>query len=376
VTVLTGTPNYPDGKFAAGYGVFRKWRENYNGARVIRIPLVPRGGGSGVQLALNYSSFAVCASLLGPFLCPNKIDLIFVCQLSPVTVAIPAIVLKRLKKVPLLMWILDLWPESLAATGAIRSSGVLSGVEKLVRWIYRNADKIVVGSRGFINSVNAKGAGEEKVGYFPNWYEPGFGTNLVTSEFAPTRLPEGFLVMFAGNIGVAQDFESILAAAQRLQGIEDIHWIILGEGRRFGWLQEQVRERGLSDRIHLLGWHPQQEMAWFFAQADVMLVTIKRDPMFALTIPGKIQSYMACGRPIVAALDGEGGRLVVESGAGIASSSEDPEGLANAVLTMHRMSTEEREAMGMRGKQYCENNFDRTVLMDRFEGWMRGLVSA
>ena len=374
VTVLTGVPNYPDGKFFAGYGWLKKTREKYLGACVIRVPLLPRGSASGIRLALNYLSFALSASVLGPFLCRGKYDLIFVCQLSPATVGLPALVLKKLKKVPILYWILDLWPESLSATGAVRSAKVLAVVDSMMGLIYRGCDKIVVSSQGFLPSIAAKGVAGERTGFFPNWYEPEYRANPGQDEGAsPVGMPSGFRVMFAGNIGVAQDFESILSAAELLLPFPEIHWIILGDGRNFDWVKKQVALRGLTERVILLGRHAPEAMSGYFSLADAMLVTLKEDPVFALTVPGKIQSYMACGRPIVAALDGEGGRLIRDSGAGLSSPAEDAEALAQSVLAMYRMPKEEREAMGLRGKAYCEENFEREMLIDRAEKWMREL---
>ena len=374
VTVLTGQPNYPAGKFFPGYGWFKKSSKEYKGVRILRVPLLPRGNGSGLRLALNYFSFAFSACLLAPFLCRGKFDLIFVCQLSPVTVGLPALLLKKIKKVPILFWILDLWPESLAATGAIRSATVLAQVDKLVGFIYRGCDKIVVASTGFLPSIAAKKIAVERTGFFPNWYEPEYREQLEDDLTNHLSLPAGFRVMFAGNIGVAQDFATILAAAEQLKFYPDIHWVILGDGRQFEWVKEQVQSRGLVETVHLLGRHPPTAMFGYFSQADTMLVTLKRDPAFALTVPGKIQSYLACGRPIIAALDGEGARLIAESGAGLSSPAEDANALAESVLTMYRMPKEEREAMGRRGKEYREKNFEREMLIDRLEGWMRELT--
>ena len=375
VTVLTGTPNYPDGNFFHGYGIFKKTISNYHGVEVKRVPLVPRGKGSGVQLALNYVTFALFASIMGPFLCRGEYDLIFVCQLSPVTVGIPALMLKKIKKIPIIFWVLDLWPESVTAAGAINSPKVHWALAKLVLYIYNRCDKIIVASNGFIASILNKGVALGKTGYLPNWYEPEYNKKAqISADPASLGLPNGFVIMFAGAIGVAQDFESILSVAEKLKSFHDIHWVILGDGRKFEWVMEQIEIRCLSDNFHLLGRRESHAMATYFSCADVMLVTLKKDPVFALTVPGKIQSYLACGRPIIAALDGEGGRVVVESGAGLSSRSEDVDGLTESVLTMYRMSKIDREKMGMRGKEYCETNYEREKLIDRLEKWMRELA--
>jgi glycosyltransferase involved in cell wall biosynthesis len=243
-------------------------------------------------------------------------------------------------------------------------------VDALVCFIYRGCDKIVVSSRGFMPSVAGKLDNPACLDYFPNWQEPEYNDAATITEC----LPEGFLVVFAGNIGAAQDFETILSVAGKLKGYRDIQWVILGDGSRLNWVKEQVELRKLSASFHLKGRYPSEAMPAFFAQADLMLVTLKHDPAFALTVPGKIQSYMACGRPIAAALDGEGGRLITESGSGLSVPAEDVDALADAVLTMYRMPKAQREEMGKRGKSFCEENFDREKLMDRLEGWMRELV--
>jgi glycosyltransferase involved in cell wall biosynthesis len=179
--------------------------------------------------------------------------------------------------------------------------------------------------------------------------------------------------MFAGNIGKAQDFETILQAAERLKGYRDIHWVVLGDGRMFEWVQEQVSRRRLTDTVHLLGRHPVEKMPQYFALADVMLVTLRQDPIFALTIPAKVQSYLACAKPLIAALDGEGAKVVQEAQAGFTPPAEDAQALADAVLTMYRMPEAERRQMGVRGRKYFEAHFDRNMLLDRLDGWLRSL---
>jgi colanic acid biosynthesis glycosyl transferase WcaI len=375
VTVLTGIPNYPSGNFFSGYGLFKKTREEYRGVSILRVPLAPRGEGSGVRLALNYLSFAFFASILSPLLCREKFDVIFVFEPSPITVGLPALVLKRLKSIPILFWVQDLWPESLSATGAVSSTIILSGVRKLVRFIYRHCDRILIQSPAFSPLIESQGVASERITFFPNsveeTYKPATGlTNLNENNL----LPSGFRIMFAGNIGAAQDFSTILSAAEKLKDHSDIKWVILGDGRRFEWVKGEVLSRGLADTVHLLGRHPPEAMTGFFAGADVMLVTLKRDPIFALTIPSKIQSYMACEKPIIAALDGEGERLIMESGAGLASPAEDADALAASILKSYSMPKEEREAMGKRGKVYCDANFEREMLIDRLEGWMKECV--
>ncbi len=375
VTVLTGLPNYPAGTFSSGYGLSGPYREYYEGVEVIRCPLFPRGSATGVRLALNYLSFAVMATLRGMLNCRKKYDLIFVHEPSPMTVGFPALALKALTRAPILFWVLDLWPESVSATQAIRSARVLRWIDGMVRFIYRHCDRILVQSQAFVPHVERQQVPSEKILYFPSWaealYETAVGRLSVPEG---VHLPEGFRVMFAGNVGAAQDFDTILTAAERLQSRRDIHWIIVGDGRVLSWAQAEVERRQLAGTVHFLGRHPLETMPAFFAQADAMLVTLRREPIFALTIPGKVQSYLASGRPIIAALDGEGARIVREASAGLVCSAEQPEALADAVLRMAETPREARELMGRRGAEYYVAHFDRTMLFDQLEKWMQELV--
>lgn len=374
VTVLTGIPNYPTGKFFLGYGLFKNARQNYHGVTVIHVPLLPRGKGGPLSLALNYFSFALCGSLLAPFLCQGSYDVIFVFQTSPITVGIPAIILKRLKNIPIIFWVLDLWPESLSATGTIHSEKILNIVSRLVRLIYRECALILVASKAFTDSIEAKGVDRGKIRFFPNWAETYYKPLYTNSRVSQLEgLPKGFRIMFAGSIGAAQDFGTILTAAEKLAPHKDIHWLILGHGRMYDWVFDQIKKRNLSNNVHLMGYYSPERMPEFFSLADVMLVTLKRDPLFALTIPGKIQSYMAFGKPIIAAVDGEAARLIKESGAGLSCPAGDANALCDAVLTMYKMPNDQREHMGEQGRIYCKLNFERTMLFDKLEVWMREL---
>lgn len=372
VTVLTGLPNYPEGRVFPGYGLFGKRREDYRGATVVRVPMLPRGKGGGLRLLLNYLSFAFFASMLAPFRCRGKYDVIFVYEPSPITVGLPALVLKKFKKAPIAFWVQDLWPESLSATGAVRARWALKLVERLVKFIYGGCDRVLVQSEAFIPSIEKLGVSRDRIAYFPNsaedLYEP-----VTLPEDAPERigLPDGFRIMFAGNIGAAQDFGTILGAAERLKHYPEIHWLILGDGRMLPWVREQIEERGLGASVHLLGRYGVEAMPRYFSLADAMLVTLKKEPIFALTIPSKVQSYLACGRPVLAALDGEGARVVQEASAGVVAPAEDAEGLADAVLRMYQMEAGTREQFGLNGLRYFGANFERTMLLDRLEGWLR-----
>ncbi len=371
MTVYTGIPNYPTGQFFPGYGIFKNLTQNYHGIKILRVPLVPRGRGGGLHLAINYLSFALIAGLFAAFRCRANYDLIFVFEPSPITVGLPAVVLKKIKRVPIMFWVQDLWPESVSAAGAVRSKKMLNILEKLVRFIYNKCDRILIASSAFFPPIKSLLGDPHRILYFPQTCEELYRPVTLRPE-APERagMPTGFKVMFAGNIGAAQDFETILSAAENLRPRHDIKWVIVGDGRMRPWVEDQVRQRSLEKAIFLLGRYPVEAMPRFFSLADILLVTLKREPIFALTIPAKVQSYLACGKPIVGALDGEGARIIAEAGAGLSCPAENPAALAEAVLAIYRMSAAERQEMGIRGRVYYEKHFDRSMLLDRLDNWM------
>ena len=345
VSVVTGLPNYPEGKVYSGYGYFKRRREVINGVSVCRIPLIPRGRGRSINLVLNYLSSAFYFCTLAPFLCRAKYDVIFVFETSPVTIGLPAIVMKWLKRIPIVFWVLDLWPDSLSATGAVTNSFILSMVRNVVRFIYKRCDRILISSRGFEKSVEAVGGYDHKVDYFPNWVEPQMATTNCDAFGELPALPAGFRIVFTGNIGVAQDFDTILNAATMLSDRKDIQWVIVGDGRQVDHVREEISKRGLQDCFHLVGRFPLETMPYFCDAADALLLPLRDEPIFALTAPGKLCSYLASGKPVIAAINGEGANLVEEAQAGVACHAEDPAGLRDAVLKLYETPESERKAM-------------------------------
>ena len=368
VSVLTGMPNYPSGTIFEGYGWSTIGRSDYEGIPLFRVPLFGRREGRSWQLALNYISFAIAASILGPFMCQDKYDIIFVYEPSPFTVGIPAVLLRWLKKIPMIFWVQDLWPESVNAAGGVSSTSLIAMIGKLVRWIYKRCDKVLAQSRGFFEPAKAAGAPRNRIEYFPNWAESIYMPIILNAK-APERMkfPEGFNVLFAGNLGTAQSLETLVSAAEKLKNEADIQWLILGDGRQEGWLRDKISELGLEKTLHLLGRFPVEKMPRYFSLADVLLVTLRRDLIFARTIPSKVQSYLACGKPIIGAIDGEGAKVINESGAGFAVPAEDSDALAAKVLELYRLPSERLEEMGEQGMIYYKTNFDRDKLVNRLE---------
>jgi glycosyltransferase involved in cell wall biosynthesis len=322
---------------------------------------------------MNYASFAVSASIFGPFVLRRfDVDVILVYEPSPITVGIPAAVIKWVKKAPILFWVQDLWPESLLATGAIRNRWALDAIRRLVRFIYSQSDIVIGQSRGFVEKIREVAPKDKDVRFFPNPADHHFRP-LNPPEDAPERqlLPDGFRIVCAGNMGAAQDLGNVIDAAERLQHRPEIQWILIGDGRLRPWLAEQVQARGLASVVHIIGPYPPQQMPTFFALADLLLATLRRDDAFSLTVPSRIQAYLASGRPILAAIDGEGARIIEEAQAGLTCPPGDPARLADAVLRLYEAAPADREAMGLAGRRYFEREFDRDMLVARLDRWLR-----
>ena len=370
VTVFTGLPNYPRGCFFDGYGLFGPYREKYLEADVFRVPLVSRGKKQGLRLALNYLSFVFFGCLLAPFV-RGKFDVIFVYEVSPVTVALPAIVLKYIKRAPIIFWVTDLWPETLIATNTVKSKLIINWVAKLVRFIYRHCDHILVSCKGFIEKIKSQGVSEEKLLYWPQWAEKFFREAVDSVQSLPKdEVPKGFLVMFGGNIGTSQAFDTLIDAAERLKDYSDIHWVILGDGVHRDWVDNEVRSRELADCFHLLGSKPIEAVPGYYALADCLLVSLKKDPLFAITVPSKIQPYLASGKPVIASIDGEGAAVVEESNSGFCAPASDSKRLAEVVLKMYNLTPEQRRQLGQNAIKYFDENFEREMLLNRLEDMM------
>lgn len=367
VTVLTGIPNYPSGRVFDAFQKNPKTFEEYCGAQVLRVPMLARGHGA-VRLFLNYLSFVVGACLFGPWrLRGQRADVIFVFEPSPVTVGLPAILLGRIKRAPVVFWALDLWPETLAAIGVVRSPRVLGWVGHLVRFIYQRCTLVLGQSRGFLTSIAKYCSDTRKIRYFPSWAEDVFSQpDLAPAPEVPV-LAGVFNVLFAGNIGEAQDLPAVLDAAESLKHNTDIRWLIVGDGRKSDWLQMEVERRGLQSHVLLLGRFPVERMPSFYKLADALLVSLKKDPVFSMTIPGKVQSYLMAGVPLLGMLDGEGAKVITEANAGLVCAAGDADGLAAAVQKMAAMRAEQRHQLGVNGRSFAEKEFGRALLMDRLE---------
>jgi len=368
VTVLTGKPTYPRGPYPEGYKFCGVQGEAYKGAKIIRVPELTRGNGGALGIVKSMLSFMFFGRWYARW---HKVeaDAILCFQLSPVTMAIPALVYQKKLGVRYVHWVQDLWPESVTATTNIKSGPVVKWLNKLVTRIYKRADVILVQSMAFEKSICEKGDFKDKLIFAPNWAED----SIANGELHPADcdLPEGFKVMFAGNIGVAQDFENIIKAANLTRDIPEIKWVIVGDGRNREHSEQEVKALGLVNQVVFVGRHPVKTMPWFFKQADVMLVSLKDEFIFSLTIPSKIQAYMASGKPIVTMLNGEGSRVVEEAGCGLTANSCDYKSLADNVKNLYAMSKEERSALGLAGRAFYNKIFSKDIVIDRVNEALR-----
>lgn len=369
VTVLTGLPNYPEGSVYESYHADPDSFSRYEGARIIRVPLIPRGKRN-IGLMLNYMSFFTVASIAGPWkLRGEKFDSVFVYGVSPIMSAIPGLILGRLKKAPVSIWILDLWPESLRAVGAVRNLTLLNIVGRVVSSIYNRADYLLLQSHGFFENVKrycTREIAPERLVYFPSWAEDDFSSVISPVSTLLERDDSVFTVVFAGNVGEAQDFPAVIDAAEALISQAAVRWVIVGAGRMSDWLANEVRTRKL-DNILLLGRHPLEEMPGIFACADALLVSLKTNDVFEKTIPGKVQAYLASGKPILGMIDGEAAHVISESGAGLSCASGDAEGLAGITLQLVMVGADQRLKMGELGREYYLNNYSKPKLLARLE---------
>lgn len=366
VLILTGKPNYPNGKFSKGYTFFNKRIEFWNGIKIYRSLIIPRGQGKGIQLFVNYISFSIFASIKLLFI-KNKFDKIFVYEPSPITVGIPGIVAKYKFKAPLYFWAQDLWPESISAAGGIKNKSVIAVLDWLTRFIYKHSKKVLVQSKAFIPYILNQNIEKDKLVYYPNSTE-NYYQELNTDQELLKTLPKGIKLMFAGNIGEAQSFDTLLQAASILKKeLIDVKWIILGDGRMKDYVNQKIKELNLGDNFFLLGAFPSTEMPKYFSCADALIVSLKKDPIFALTIPSKIQSYLACGKPIITSLDGEGSKIIKEANAGFTSPSEDYDCLVANIKKFLTLSNEEQKILGQNGRAYFNIEFEREILVDRLE---------
>lgn len=364
VMVVTGEPNYPEGKIYEGYDNRQHADETINGVTVHRCPIVPRKASSFYRV-LNYYSYVFSAKrFVVSSKCTakdgSKFDVIFVNQLSPVMMAIPAIAYKEKYNVPLVLYCLDLWPESLIAGGVRRNSLIYKYYRKVSKNIYSKADSILVTSRMFTDYLNSEFAIDESIiSYFPQYAEELFEEISVHNEDIVSNF------VFAGNIGSVQSVDTILCAAAELTELP-VNFHIVGGGTDLEKLKRMAKDKNLHNVI-FYGRKPVSEMPEFYQRADAMLVTLKKDTMLSYTLPGKVQSYMASGKPIIGAIDGEAMDIIKRARCGFVDCAEDSNKLAKNIMKFINLTTQEKRLMGKNARSFYDRYFNKEVFMDKLE---------
>lgn len=380
VTVLTGKPNYPSGKLYHGYTIWGSRAEQFESCNVFRVPVVPRGSASSFRLTLNYLSFILSGLCIAPWLLrKQRYDAILVYAPSPIFQAVPAVLLAKIKRVPLLIWIQDLWPQSLAATGHLRNRFALSVLDYAVRWLYRRADLLLVQSQAFVSVIRRQAGPGATIRYFPNSAEPLPASSKMTpcskAEPLVAHLKSKFAVVFTGNVGAAQSLQTIIHAASLCKGVPNICFFVVGVGSKSDWLAQEIERQALTN-VCATGWLPPECMPAVWEAASVLLVTLSNEPIFHMTIPNKLQCYFAAGKPVIGCLAGEGAKVIEDAKAGLTCPPEDGIALANAVQQLAAMSAAERRQLGENGQRFFEQNFHPVPLTNRLIDMLAQVINA
>ena len=364
VQVLTGKPNYPKGEYFEGYSWKGPKTEEINGVKVHRVNIFLRKKGGSFRLIVNYLSF-VFFGFFGILKIKGQFEKVFIYAPSPITVGFLGILAAKKFKCKSYLWIHDLWPESVKMAGGINNKFILGLLDYMTRFIYKKTDYLLIQSPFFKKFLNKQKVDLSKVIYYPyyaeEFYKPVIPDNNIKNQF-----PSGFNLLFAGNIGSAQSFDTVVEALNRIKK-HNINVIILGEGRDKNRILSKIENFGLSKKFYFLGSYPPELMPHYFAAADALLITLKKALVFSYTIPGKLQSYLACGKPILGALDGIGKKIIEDSKSGYCSEAEDAIDLSEKILSLMNTSIEERKIMGKNGLEYFNISFNKEKLLDQFE---------
>ncbi len=373
VTVLTGYPNYPHGRVYDGYRMKLWTKERVGKVDIIRLPLYCAHGSNGIARALNLLSFAFSIVAIGSWVAP-KVDVIHVYQL--VTVGGAARLLSLLRRIPMTMEVQDLWPETLSATGMVDAGLLLRLLNWISNCVYRGATLVRVISNGFRDTLVTRGVSEERISVIPNWVD----TDLyfpapVDDALAMTSGMNGrFNVVFAGAIGLAQHLATVVDAAALLETEESIQFVIIGDGAELSNLKSKVAKKKLSNFL-FIDRQPTSEMSRYYALSDVLLLHLRSSPLFKMTIPHKVYSYLACGKPILAAIEGEAADVVTEAGAGFACPSENAVAMVEKIRQLHAMTPFEREELGRAGRHAALTKYSRSMLTRRIAEMIQSAIA-
>lgn len=369
VEVITGLPNYPRGRIYEGYRkISLLQREVMNGITVMRTPLYPSHDRSSLKRILSYSSLSLTQACIGP-LSARKADVAYVCQ-GPATIGLPAVTMKWIRKIPFVYHIQDLWPDSLTATGMFSSNTGIAVINKWCNFVYSQSGKIVVISPGMKSALCSRGVPESKISVVYNWCDE-------VSMFSKTAIPEcsteindifkgKFNIVYAGNIGKAQALDSVIAAAEILERKKTaIQFVLIGEGVEKKNLQHIVEARAIQN-VKFIPHKPVSEINILLDKADVLLVHLANNNLFKITIPSKIQAYLAAGKPILAGVPGDAANLVKTANAGLPCEPEDPQDIAAVAEKLSRLDRAELQKMGINGREFYQKELSADIGINHF----------
>lgn len=372
VEVVTGFPNYPGGNVYPGYRIGLIQREEIDGVQITRLPLYPSHNGSALGRIANYASFAASSLLYGLFRMKRP-DVLYAYH-PPLTVGVTASLLRLFRRIPVVYDIQDMWPDTLRATGMMNNEKVLSVIEKICRWVYRRVDHLVVLSPGFKRLLVERGVPEQKVEVIYNWCEEdGLNSPVVA---CPPGFPDAsrFRIVFAGNMGKAQALGAVLKAASIVAvSRPDICFVLVGSGVELDGLKCEVANQKLANVVFIPR-VPMNEVGAILADADALLVHLRNDPLFAITIPSKTQAYLAIGRPVLMAVPGDAAALVQSAGCGVSAEAENPESIAAAAIRLAEMPVEERLLMGKLSREYYWEHLSLSAGVAHFAECFRRLA--
>jgi len=366
VTVVTGIPNYPEGKFYPGYGWFKNTKETVNGVEIHRIPLIARGS-SKLGLIANYFSFPFFGFWWSLFT-KIKADEVFMFETSPMNQCKVGVRYAKKHKIPCYLYVQDLWPENVEMITGIHSPLVVRPIERMVRKIYKGCTHIWGTSPSFVEGIRkyVDQAEHDKVSFWPQYAEEFYEPKEKVAH-------EGFNVIFTGNIGQAQGLEILPDAAKMIrdQRIKNIKFTIVGDGRARKSFEDAITRNGVWDMFEFVGRVKPQEVPGLLATADAAFISFADDELFAKTIPAKLQSYMACAMPIIASAKGETARIIKEADCGLCSNIGDAEELAVNIVAMSNMSSDRLKTLGENSYNYNLSHFQKKTLMDEMDEYLK-----
>lgn len=372
VTVITGIPNYPQGKFYKGYGLFKKRKQIYKGIKIIRIPIIPRGNNS-FMLLLNYLSFVI-SGFFWKIFTKIKADIVFIFEVSPMSQALPGVWYAKKKKIPCYIYVQDLWPENVKILTGIKNKKILGAIGKMVDYIYSRCTTIFTTSKSFVKSINDRGVPIEKIKYWPQYAEDYYvpQKKKKNKKKNKNKTDESFNIIFAGNIGNAQGLDILPKVAKKIKTKSDkkIKFNIVGDGRYKQELEKEILREGLSDMFILFPKQPSTKIPEFMATNDAAYIGFADEKLFSMTIPAKLQTYLACGMPIIACASGETKKIIKDSNSGLCSRLGDVDELAENILKMSGKSKEELKTLGDNARGYYEKHFDKQTLLDQMDKYL------